>query len=459
MNPEDIIFDLEDTTSKNEKASILVNAFNDLESPDEMFESFRYCFDSLITFGVKNNIKESDLIDNHSLNLTWKEFRDECLIPLSKREVTGNAARDLIESMMERANQEQWNGWYRRILMKDLRCGVSEKTINKALKKTKRTDLLIPVFQCQLASDAGEDRIPTTGEWMVQSKLDGTRLIAICTEKGKKVELFSRNGKQFTNFTAIEKSLSEFLQMRGTNNDLVFDGEVMGENFQDLMKMIFLKDEKKKESRSLDDSIYYIFDWMTLDEFKKGYSSTDQSRRSSDLNKYFSPPQSDGYELPSNIQLLSSAYIDLGTADGQDELKEIFAGAIENGYEGVILKDRHAPYESKRGKSWIKMKPFIEVSLSIVGLEEGKGKFENNLGALQLVGVSDCGKPISVSVGSGLSDKQREAIWKVGEEKMHGMIVEVRADCITQSQNETNTWSLRFPRIKTFRGTIPGEKL
>ena len=42
--------------------------------------------------------------------------------------------------------------------------------------------------------------------------------------------------------------------------------------------------------------------------------------------------------------------------------------------------------------------------------------------------------------------------------KLIGKIIEVRADCISKSQDGEN-WSLRFPRFKTFRGFELGEKL
>jgi ATP-dependent DNA ligase len=40
-----------------------------------------------------------------------------------------------------------------------------------------------------------------------------------------------------------------------------------------------------------------------------------------------------------------------------------------------------------------------------------------------------------------------------------GRIVEVRADAITQNQDTTDEYSLRFPRFLRFRGFEPGEKL
>jgi len=68
----------------------------------------------------------------------------------------------------------------------------------------------------------------------------------------------------------------------------------------------------------------------------------------------------------------------------------------------------------------------------------------------------DDGKDIEVSVGSGFSDALRDSIW-ADANAVIGQIVEVRADAITQNQN--GTYSLRFPRFKSFRGFDPGEKL
>ena len=68
----------------------------------------------------------------------------------------------------------------------------------------------------------------------------------------------------------------------------------------------------------------------------------------------------------------------------------------------------------------------------------------------------DDGKDIVVSVGSGFSDELRESIWADTQGTI-GQVVEVRADAITQNQN--GTYSLRFPRFKSFRGFAKGEKL
>jgi DNA ligase-1 len=120
-----------------------------------------------------------------------------------------------------------------------------------------------------------------------------------------------------------------------------------------------------------------------------------------------------------------------------------------------MIKEPVAVYECDRTTSWLKIKPFIEVTLTVVDVEEGTGKNENNTGALVCEGTDD-GVSIRVNVGGGLTDKMRAAIW-ADVPAVKGQLVEVRADAITQNQD--GTYSLRFPRFLRFRGFAPGEKL
>ena len=120
-----------------------------------------------------------------------------------------------------------------------------------------------------------------------------------------------------------------------------------------------------------------------------------------------------------------------------------------------MIKDPAAHYECKRSVAWLKQKPFIEVSLEVVNVEEGTGKNLGRLGALVCEGQDD-GKSIAVNVGSGLSDDLRDSIWS-DRASVIGQIVEVRADAVTQNQD--GSYSLRFPRFKGFRGFEAGEKI
>jgi DNA ligase-1 len=258
--------------------------------------------------------------------------------------------------------------------------------------------------------------------------------------------MFSRNGKELANFPHIVEQISRVVKTHGTdqNIDVILDGEIMSGSFQDLMKQVHRKDNVEAS-----DAVLNLFDVIPLADFEKGWWDKDQSARS-DMVYYWHKTYKD--MLP-NVSVVGHELVDLDSTEGQARYKEINALAIAGGYEGIMLKDPAAGYECKRSVAWLKLKPFIEVSLTVVATEEGTGKNVGKMGALVCEGVDD-GKAIRVNVGSGFTDVQRDEFWSC---KADGHVVEVRADAVTQNQD--GTYSLRFPRFKGFRGFEIGEKL
>jgi DNA ligase-1 len=339
---------------------------------------------------------------------------------------------------MSSATAEQWNGWYRRILIKDLRCGVSEKTVNKVAPGT------VPVFTCALAHDSAKHEKKMTGKKQIEIKLDGVRVITVI--QGDKVEMFSRNGKQFHNFGHIIDEIKEVLKEYPVPYPLVLDGEVMSANFQDLMKQVHRKDNVQNT-----DAVLHLFDTIPLGCFQNGSWNKPQSFRSAITKAWVEEHKS----VLKHVQALEWEEVDLSTLEGERRFVELNKAAVDGGYEGVMIKDVDAPYECKRTHAWLKAKPFIEVTLEVKDVEEGTGRNEGRLGAVVCEGTDD-GKKINVNVGSGFSDANRDDFWN-SRTDIVGQLVEVRADAVTQNQD--GTYSLRFPRFKTFRGFEVGEKL
>jgi len=112
-----------------------------------------------------------------------------------------------------------------------------------------------------------------------------------------------------------------------------------------------------------------------------------------------------------------------------------------------MIKNVDAPYECKRNTSWMKWKPTLSVDLQVIGVEEGTGRNVGRLGALVCNGVDD-GKEITVNVGSGFSDEDRDDYW-ANSNLIIGRTAEILCDIITQNQD--GTYSLRFPRFVRFR--------
>jgi DNA ligase-1 len=434
------IWSLESHPSRLNKEAIIEQIAQ--EKCDEFFEGCRLALDPMITFGIKQVPEKTDA---DGAGLPWDSFT-LALTGFVTRQVTGNTARDVIQAMMKSATKQEWNGWYRRILIKDLRAGFSEKTINKVVEK-KYAQYAIPVFGCQLAHDSANHESKVSGKKLIEVKLDGVRVITIVRSDGR-VDMFSRNGKELANFPHIAEQISNVIKQKGSSKsmDVVLDGEIMSSSFQDLMKQVHRKDNVEAG-----DAILNLFDVLPLEDFEKGIYNKDQTTRSSMVKFWVEQNQ----HLIPNVTYVANELVDLDTEEGQTRYKEINAKAIAGGYEGIMLKDPTAPYECKRSVSWLKLKPFIEVSLAVVAVEEGTGKNVGKLGALVCEGVDD-DKAIRVNVGSGLTDEDRVVYWD-NADTLIGNIVEVRADAITQNQD--GTYSLRFPRFKGFRGFVPGEKI
>jgi DNA ligase-1 len=433
-----VISSLEDHPSRlNKEAIILAQA----EAGNvQFFEGCRLALDPMITFGLKQIPEKKD---EDGPGLDWNNFIS-LAISLRDRHLTGNDARDAVAEAVKKSTKKQWNGWYRRILIKDLRCGVSEKTINKVVEKNYE-DFAIPVFSCQLAHDSANHESKVTGKKLIEVKLDGVRVIAIVRTSGH-VDLFSRNGKQLDNFPHIIEQISAVVKKEPPPYDLVLDGEVMSSSFQDLMKQVH-----RKENVQANDAVLHLFDVLPLENFEQGSWDKTQSDRS-DMVYYWHKKHK---EILPNIAVVGHELVDLDTKEGQARFKEINQMAINGGYEGIMIKDPNAGYECKRSVAWLKLKPFIEVSLTVTAVEEGTGRNVGKLGALVCEGEDD-NRSIRVNCGSGFSDSDRDSFW-VSREALIGKVVEVRADAITQNQD--GSYSLRFPRFLHFRGFENGEKI
>ena len=435
--PDAIIRQLEIHNSRLNKEDIIRAAHK--EGLPEFFEGLRLALDPLVTFGVKQ--VPTTLSDHENAQgLSWEVFKD-LADKLINRELTGHAARDAIELAQTIATTEQWNDWYRRILIKDLRCGVSEKTVNKVVPGT------VPVFTCALAHDSANHEKKMKGKKQIEIKLDGVRVLVVIHDiNGNKIEMYSRNGKQFHNFDHIIEEIRTVVQEYPVPYPLVLDGEVMSANFQDLMKQVH-----RKDNVAAGDAVLHLFDTIPLGCFQAGSWDKPQSFRSL-ITKHW---VEDHKDVLQHVQALDWEEVDLDTTEGQERFTELNRAAVDGGYEGVMIKDIDAPYECKRTHAWLKAKPFIEVTLKVIEVEEGTGRNAGRLGAIVCEGIDD-GKDIRVNVGSGFSDVHRDEYWN-NRDALIGNLVEVRADAVTQNQD--GTYSLRFPRFKTFRGFAPGEKI
>lgn len=283
------------------------------------------------------------------------------------------------------------------------------------------------------------------GKKRLEPKLDGVRVIMMVQIQDIDniyVTSFSRNGKAFDNFGHIEKQVADYASQfmylsAGLSGGYILDGEVVGNSFQELMRQA-----RRKENVQAEDSVFHIFDILPIEDFNRGYWNAQLHKRIAILEKVRTIID----RMP-NVELLDHIMVDLDYAEGHDQLNRYAKDMVNLGYEGIMIKDVDAPYVCKRSTDWMKWKPTITVDLTVIAVEQGTGRNSERLGALVCEGEDD-GKHITVNVGSGYSDEDREEYWS-NQDAVIGRTAEVLCDAVTQ--NRDGTYSLRFPRFVRFR--------
>lgn len=344
----------------------------------------------------------------------------DSLYSLSSRQVTGNAGIEFLTKVLEELEPEDARV-VERVIEKDLRCGVSEATVNKIWPN------LIPTYPCMLASGY-EEKLVNKITWPanVQLKLDGMRFNAIV--KRGTVEFRSRNGKLLNLLGQLEQ---EFLAIAG-NDEVVFDGEL---NVMDTDSMQFMArqigngilSKAQKGTLTLGDAALIhatVWDWIPYSDFLKGVSDIPYRMR---LNSLFTTM--DGAVFDKTEHRVGKVH-KVWNKDVTDieQAQEVFEEMLTEGQEGIILKDLNARWEDKRAKHQIKFKGELECDLVCVDWVEGTGKNAGRLGALVLESSDGA---IKVNVGTGFTDSDRnmigkEVIGSIIAIKYNGRIVDQR---------------------------------
>ena len=138
--------------------------------------------------------------------------------------------------------------------------------------------------------------------------------------------------------------------------------------------------------------------------------------------------------------------------------------AINDGYEGIMIKDLNGTYESGK-RSWIKYKPpRIELDVVVTGARYGDGKRATVFGSYDIA-VKDGTEIVPVgSIGTGFSDIDLISLTQQGKkiiqrvengtyELLPRIVLEVTADLVTRDANDN--LGLRFPRLLRIRSDKP----
>jgi DNA ligase-1 len=355
-----IISEISNTSSRNEKEQILrTNKDNQL-----LKDVLYFVFNPYIVTGIsKKKINKAVTYTGCKLNNVYE------VMDYLKRNNTGSDA-DISAIQGFISNQpEELQEFYRQIVTKDLTIGCDVKTINKVCNN------YIPTFSVMLA----EPFEKFYKDVACEIKIDGTRCLTI--KQGKSVNMFTRNGKLIEGFNNLLQQIGNL-----PVENVVLDGELIGENYTDTMNKLFRKSQGKQAN-------YMIFDMLTFEEFQSGKSDSDYWTRKQGLISFSKNLIGDFTNLKfvEPLKVLTNATI--------EDLTEVMNTAVQLGFEGIMVKPLSSKYECKRSYDWQKMKPFFSDEYEIVDFEEGDGKYKGTFGKV-IVNVDG----VSVGVGSGFSD-------------------------------------------------------
>jgi len=273
--------------------------------------------------------------------------------------------------------------------------------------------------ELMLAKKISLDRLRewSTRDWeahFIEPKIDGDRF---CREKGK---WLSRGGKEYFNVDEIKKAIN---RIKGVN-DLLIDGELVGDDWEHTQSVV-----RRFRSKPKGEVRYIVFDAVPNDQPQL------QLRHRADIvNKIV---------RDAKHRLVTA--ITRHEVTGFDAFMDVYNHCLASGCDGVMIKQKSGPYECKRSKYWLKLKPHNEMDCKIVAVKEGKGKYRGMVGSIGVV-IPLPGNKWSerVTYVSGLDDHQREKLWAKKKELI-GSLAEVRYREITKVNR------LKEPRLSRLR--------
>jgi len=156
--------------------------------------------------------------------------------------------------------------------------------------------------------------------------------------------------------------------------------------------------------------------------------------------------------------------------DNINKAEEFYAKALDEGEEGIMLKNLNAPYKpGARVGYMLKLKPELrEFDLVIVGAEYGTGKRSEWYSSFILGCQDDNGDILEVGkVGTGIKEKEEEGLSFIELTKLlkpliiseTGRTVKVKPEIVAmivyqeiqKSPSYSSGFALRFPRMKRLR--------
>lgn len=414
-----ILNQIETQSAKTTKEQILKNNKED----KDLITVLDFLLNPFITTGIstkkmKKTVKKPDFLEvPNDLGELIQYIKDN------------GSGRDLdiavVQLFIETLESEELKIFVTKLVTKDLKLGISEKTVNKVYGKG-----TIPEFGVMLAESYEKKKDKVKGKFYITTKLDGNRCLVV--KENNIVSFFTRKGQPIDGLSQLTEEFANFQDNR------VYDGELLLVNKDNLnsadlfraTQKVVRKDGEKKDLE------FHMFDTLPLSEFRVGKSKKKYEQRRNELELMFGKAKDLKF-----VQIVEVLY------EGIDKtMIPVYASAVEaDGGEGVMVNTADGYYQTKRVTDLLKVKSMKTADLLVMNIEKAiDGQFEGLLGRVNVEYKGNL-----VGVGSGFTLEQRRQFIENPDE-ICGKIIEVQF--FEESQDEkTGQPSLRFPVFKGIR--------
>ena len=409
----EILEQLRNTSSTKEKFNILLSH----KDNKDLEKVLKYTYDKVdFTYGVT----PTTVLDFDSNEYSDKEMF-EVLDMLNRREVTGHSALALAKNFYESCDKTI-KDLFLKILDRDLKIGVNEKTLNKVFKG------IVPrphYERCDILNEKTLKKFTFPG--YIQLKCDGTYREAY-VHNGI-VEFKTRSGESYRNpvLEEILKTLpegyylGEFTLGRADNPDAnraEGNGNINSDN------------------PDFNNIHYTIWDYLTEDEYTLKDSKRGYDERFETLTK--------------TLETLNSSLVHVVPSLRVNNIKDalnVTSEWMNKGLEGGVLKSSKMKFKNGTSKEQLKIKLKVDVEVRCTGFIEGtkgtkyEGKnkvitFENDEGTIK----GQC---------SGMTDSMVDEVTK-NPEKYIGKVLSVQFNDLTKAEGH-EFYALSHPRFAEWR--------
>lgn len=260
--------------------------------------------------------------------------------------------RETVHDFMHRFDKDEWNLVARRVMFKDLLCGVTLDVFNSVCQNT---PWAVPKFSCQMPQTAAESPQYLRGRCLLEPYLEGERILTLVMpphlySKAKMMQascrFYDSQGQSNSPDPGIRRDLVSAMQFAmhidrynrpsWANGPMFLDGVIV----------------QKPGMHSIPGEwpgrpVYYIFDIIPFAEFRHGRFDMPLERRHLTL-QHLSPAFRGQVATP-----VPGLLVDLSTAEGLDVMRRYARDAGNQGHSGIVVKNWAAPYQRISSPAWI----------------------------------------------------------------------------------------------------------